>query len=93
MWTGIRMTDLDHLLTEIDELSVEELETVYRHIVQRRQLSYWLIPGERLKEIQAIMQPVYEQSAHLTDEAINAAIDEALDEVRSEHKSQTHRSD
>ena len=87
------MTDLEHLLTEIDELSAEELETVYRHIVQRRQVSYWLIPGERLKAIQEIMQPVYEQSAHLTDEEINAAIDEALDEVRSEQKSQTRCGD
>ncbi len=85
------MTDLQTLLTEIDELPPEELETVYRHIVQRRHASYWLVPGENLKAIQEMMRPVYEQTAQMTDEEINAAIDEALDEVRRERK--THRRD
>jgi hypothetical protein len=87
------MADLQTLLTTIDKLPPEELEEVYRHIVQRRQPSYWLIPGENLKAIQDIMRPVYEQSAHLTDEEIDAAIDDALSEVRSERQSKTHRGD
>lgn len=77
------MSDLQHLLTEIDELSSEDLEEVYRHIVvQRRQPLYWLVPGENLKAIEEIMQPVYDQSAEMSDDEINAVIDEAVDEVR-----------
>jgi hypothetical protein len=85
------MSDLQSLLSEIDELPPEELETVYRHIIQRRHASYWLVPGESLKAIQEIMRPVYEQTAHMSEEEINTAIDEALDEVRRERK--THRRD
>ena len=72
------MTDLQNLLTTIDELSPDELEEVYRHVVQRRQPSYWLIPGENLKAIQDIMRPVYDQNAAMSDEEINTAIDDAL---------------
>lgn len=82
---------LENLLDALDDLTPEDLETVYQHIVQRRQSAYWLVPGTALKEIQKIMQPVYEQTDAMTEEALNAVIDEALDEVRREQK--THRSD
>jgi hypothetical protein len=85
------MSEVDKLLQEIDTLSPMELERIYQHIVQRRQPGYWLIPGENLKRIRDIMQPVYEQADEMSDEEIDAAIDEALDEVRGEHK--THRRD
>jgi hypothetical protein len=87
------MIDLATLLTTIDELSPKELEEVYRRVVQRRQPSYWLIPGENLKAIQDIMHPVYDQTADMTEEEINAAIDHALSEVRRERKSKTNRGD
>jgi RecG-like helicase len=80
------MANLRQLLTEIDTLNDEELEMVYRHIVQRRHASYWLVPGDQLKPIQQIMRPVYEATQHLDDEEIDAAIDQALDEVRREHQ-------
>jgi hypothetical protein len=89
----MKMTDLQGILTEIDELSPDDLEQVYRHIVQRREPSYWLIPGENLKAIQDIMRPVYEQTAQMTDEEINGAIDDALSEVRRERKSKTYHRD
>ncbi len=85
------MSDLQTLLAEIDELSAEELDEVYRHIVQQRLPKYWLIPGENLQTIQTIMGPIHAQNPHLSDEEIDAAIDEALDEVRHERK--THRGD
>lgn len=78
------MTDLQTLLAEIDELPPEELEQVYQHVVRRRQPTYWLVPGENLKAIQEIMRPVHEQTASMTDEEIDAVIDEALSEVRLE---------
>lgn len=78
------MSALRQVLSEIDTLSSDELEQVYRHIVQRRQPTYWLVPGDQLKAIREIMSPVHEQTANMTDDEINAAIDEALDEVRRE---------
>jgi hypothetical protein len=76
------MTDLQELLTIIDDLSPDDLEKVYRRIVQRRSPAYWLVRGTNLKAIQEIMRPVYEQTASMSDEEINDAIDEALSEVR-----------
>ncbi len=85
------MADLQNLLHEIDALSPDELEAVYRRVVERRHPDYWLIPGENLKAIQEIMRPVYEQTEHLSEAEINATIDEALSEVRRERKSKAHR--
>ncbi len=85
------MSDLQTLLAEIDELSAEELDEVYRHIIQQRLPKYWLIPGENLQVIQTIMGPIHAQNPYLSDEEIDAAIDEALNEVRHERK--THRGD
>ena len=86
------MTDLQELLIAIDDLSPDELEQVYRRVVQRRSPAYWLVPGTNLKAIQDIMRPVYEQTASMSDEEIDRAIDEALNEVRRERKSDSgHR--
>jgi hypothetical protein len=72
------------VLEGVDRLSPEDLETLYRHVVQRRHASYWLVPGEHLKRIPEVMQPVYEQTDHMNEDEINAAIDDALNEVRLE---------
>ncbi|MCA0454121.1 MAG: hypothetical protein LCI00_09130 [Chloroflexi bacterium] len=84
------MTDLQELFTAIDDLSPDDLEQVYRRIIQRRSPAYWLVPGSNLKAIQDIMRPVYEQTASMSDDEIDTAIDEALDEVRRERKSTPH---
>lgn len=85
------MTDLQELLTAIDDLSPDDLEQIYRHVVQRRSPAYWLVPGENLKVIWEIMRPVYEQTSRMSDAEINGAIDEALGEVRRERQSKAHR--
>lgn len=82
---------LENLLDALDDLTPEDLETVYQHIVQRRHTPYWLVPGTALKEIPGIMQPVYVQTDMMSEEDVNAVIDEALDEVRREQK--TRRGD
>ena len=87
------MTDLQELLIAIDDLSPDELEQVYRRVVQRRSPAYWLVPGTNLKAIQDIMRPVYEQTASMSDEEIDGAIDEALSEVRRERKSDSRHRD
>jgi hypothetical protein len=83
------MTDLEQVLASIDGLSSEELEVVYKHVTQRRQAGYWLVPGENLKRIQSIMESVYQQTDLMDESEINTAIDEALDEVRRERRNQT----
>ncbi len=76
------MADLQMLKSAIDKLGPVELNEIYRYIVQVRQPSFWLIPGENLKAIREIMRPVYAATTHLTEDEINKAIDEAIDEVR-----------
>ena len=87
------MTDLQELFTAIDDLSPDDLEQVYRRVVQRRSPAYWLVPGANLKAIQDIMRPVYEETASMSDEEIDSAIDDALSEVRRERKSASNRRD
>lgn len=85
------MADLQALISAIDDLSPDELNEVYNHLVQRRQPSYWLVPSETLGEILDIMHPVHEASAEMTEQEINDVIDEALDEVRRERNAQANR--
>ena len=85
------MIDLQTLKTAIDELSSDELNEIYNHLVQRRQPSYWLVPSENLGEILEIMGPVEEAAVDMTEGEINVVIDEALAEVRRERKNQANR--
>jgi len=87
------MADLDMLKAAINELSSDELNELYNHLVQRRQASYWLVPSEDLGQILETMRPVHEAAKDMTEQEINQVIDEAIDEVRSErnNKAQTHR--
>jgi hypothetical protein len=85
------MADLQALLSAIDDLSPDELNEIYNHLVQRRQPSYWLVPSENLGEILKIMHPLHESTTDMTEQEINDVIDEALDEVRRERNAQAHR--
>jgi 7,8-dihydro-6-hydroxymethylpterin-pyrophosphokinase len=80
------MADIQALKSAIDELSPRELDEMYKYIEQRRQRTWWVVPHENLKQIQEVMRPVHEEAAQMTEEEINAAIDEAIDEVRRERK-------
>ncbi len=80
------MADLQAIIAATDELSSEELDTLYQHIMQRRHATYWLVPGENLKKIQEISVPVYEQTNTMSEAEINAAIDETIAEVRRDRK-------
>ena len=83
------MSDLSQILTEIDALSPDDLEAVYQHVVRKRPARYWLIPGEHFRRIHEIMAPVHAEAANMTDEEINAVIDEAIEEVRRERREKT----
>jgi hypothetical protein len=50
-------------------------------------LHWWIVPPENLAELAEIMLPVQEEAAKMSEEEINAAIDEAIVAVRRERKS------
>jgi hypothetical protein len=87
------MADLQALKAAIDDLSSNELNELYNHIMQRREPSYWLVPSENLAQILEIMRPVHEGLADVSEDEINQVLDEALDEVRRERKAQANRRD
>lgn len=84
------MTALEKLYTVVDELPREELEALNRYIQQRRNTTVWAVPSEEIKAIEEIMRPTHELTAQMTEDEINAVLDEALSEVRHEQKA-THR--
>jgi hypothetical protein len=80
------MADLQGLFNQIDSLSPQEFERLYRYIHKQRrtQRVWWVVPPENLAAIKEILRPVHEQAAEMTEEEINVLIDEALAEVRRE---------
>ena len=78
------MTDLQQLFQVIDHLQPDELEQVSRYVEQRRRTTWWVVPPEHVRRIDEIMRPVQEEAAQMTEDEINAVIDEALAEVRRE---------
>jgi hypothetical protein len=80
------MADLQSVMNAVDELSQDDLETLYRHIVERRLASWWIVPSENIAKIEEVLQPVHEEAAEMTEEEINATIDQAIAEVRRERK-------
>lgn len=75
---------IKQLIEEIDKLPPDDLEAVYRHVAMRRQKAYWLVGGETFQPLKTILASVHEQAADLSDDEIDAAIDEALANVRRE---------
>lgn len=80
------MADLQNMIKAVDELSQDELDTLYRHIVERRQASWWIVLPENIAQIENVLRPVHEETAQMSEEEINATIDQAISEVRRERK-------
>lgn len=80
------MIDLQTLYSIVDRLPREELEQLNQHIQQRRLSTVWAVPPEEIKAIEELMSPTHELTARMSEDEINAAIDEALNEVRHERK-------
>lgn len=76
------MSNLTDILNALDQLPADELETVYRHLVQRRHAGYWLVAGETIASLREVLQPLYAETDTMSEAEINAAIDAAIDEVR-----------
>ena len=78
--------DMQQLFKTVDELSPEQRQQLKEYIEEREKTTWWIVPPESLAEIHEIMRPVHEDAAKMTEEEINAVIDEALSEVRHEEK-------
>jgi len=80
------MADLQTVIRDVDELSQDELDQLYIHILERRQANWWIVPPENITKIEQIMQNVHQEAAHMTEDEINQAIDQAIVEARRERK-------
>jgi hypothetical protein len=49
----------------------------------------WEVPQENIAAIEEIMRPVHEEAAQMSEEEVNAAIDEAIAEVRRERQNKS----
>jgi hypothetical protein len=79
------MADLQELMKAMDELSFDDLERLYQHILERRRPHEgWVVPPENIAKLEKVLQPLHEETAQMTEEEVNAVIDEALVEVRCE---------
>ncbi|MBZ0315490.1 MAG: hypothetical protein K8L91_03660 [Anaerolineae bacterium] len=67
---------MERLLQEIDKLSPAELDTVYRYIVQRRQMA-----AKATQTNPAITLPAYQQTSQMSDREIESLISEELSEA------------
>lgn len=76
------MTVLEKLYHLVDQLPREDLEELNRYIQQRRMTTVWAVAPEDIKALEDIMRPTHELAAQMSDEEINAVLDEALSEVR-----------
>jgi hypothetical protein len=84
------MADLQALIKAVDELSPDNLDILYRHIIERRHANVWIVAPENIAKIEAVLRPVHEQAAQMTEDEINQVIDQAIDEVRYESKTNRH---
>lgn len=75
---------LSQILDAVEELSGDELELVHKRISERLRTLYRHIPGENLKALGDIFEPLYTATDDMSEEDVFAVFDEALDEVRRE---------
>lgn len=80
------MADMEMLFRAVDELTPDELNQLYDYIEQRRRVTWWVVPPENVRKIDELMRPVQEDAAKMSEEAVNAVINEAIAEVRRERK-------
>ena len=85
------MADMQTLFKVVDELSPDERQQLKDYIEEREKTTWWVVPPENIAKIAEIMRPVQEDAAKMTDEEINAVIDEALTAVRREEKRRKSR--
>lgn len=79
--------DLQGLFNAVDSLPPEDYFRLWKHMQARNRsmFAWWVVPPEHLAEIQEIMRSIADRAAaEMSEEQINAVIDEALAEVRGD---------
>jgi hypothetical protein len=61
---------------------------LYHHIQARRR-AWWLVPERNIAKLEVDLHAVHAEAATMTEEEIDAAIDEAIAEVRRGHTGRT----
>jgi len=80
------MADMEMLFRAVDELTTDEVNQLSDYIEKRRRVTWWVVPPENLEKVAEIMRPVQEDAAQMSENEINALIEEAIAEVRRERK-------
>jgi len=80
------MTNMEMLFREVDKLTPDERQQLREYIEQRDRLTWWVVPPENIQEFKEIMRPLQEDAATMTEEEINAVIDQAIAGVRHEEQ-------
>ncbi len=83
------MVQLQDLMSMVDQLPREELNQLNRYVQERMMTTTWAVPAEEIRAIKELMRPTHELTAQMSEEEINAVLDEALDEVRRERKAKS----
>ncbi|MBZ0280010.1 MAG: hypothetical protein K8L97_04670 [Anaerolineae bacterium] len=85
------MVDMEMVFKAVNQMTREEIHQLTTYIEQQKKTRWWVIPPDNLEKIAEVMRPVQEDAAHMTEEEINALIDEAIAEVRLERKQNQSR--
>lgn len=79
------MVDKKYLFTLVDELSPDELEELYQHVRQRRQvIALHTATGTH----QVVTDTAQHEPADTIREEVNALIDDAINQVRRKRETQ-----
>lgn len=78
------MVDLEALIEAVNQLSPTELNQLHDYVTRRRRVVWWTVKSENLAKIDALMRPVQEEAAQMTEDEINQVIEQATIEVRRE---------
>lgn len=85
------MVNIEAVFRVVDQMTSEERDQLRDYLDQRDKVTWWIVPPENLEKIDEIMRPVQEDAAGMSEEEVNALVDEALTEVRRERKQRKSR--
>ena len=80
------MSVLEEIIEAVDKLNHDDRTTLYQYLRHKRQTEWWSVSSDNLKRIDDALSPVQQEAESMTDDEINAVIDEAIDEVRRERR-------
>jgi hypothetical protein len=83
------MSVIEDILAAIDKLNPDEQYKVYTYLKQKQQTMWWTVSPNNLQKIDNALRSLHEEAAQLSEDEINALIDEVIDEVRYERKEDT----